>query len=386
MKLKSFLKKQNLIPFCEKLSEKFEIYLPVKDISNNISDFMEWKEYVRLTEGKSEKNSSESQVEINLTERTKKSIKSLFFPPVEKLFDFAIKKNLQHPETTDLELADSVKNIASQSTGERKKIILGIKPCDMSAVKRLDRIFLNGDKTDAHYMSRRKDTIFISIGCNTSSQGCFCTSVGGNPFDFSDSDIGMIEVSDGYAIVKVDDKSAWILEEYSQFFNEDLTNNYDDKIKQIIVSAEENLKNFLKKENIEVNDIPAVMDEYFKSEIWEKITAKCISCAACTYVCPTCTCFSISDESKELSGERYRCWDFCMNYYYNLEASGHNPRAEIYQRYRNKINCKFNYNYKRSSSFYCVGCGRCVDVCPAGMDIREIISIILKNNKNILKK
>ena len=384
MNPKSFLKKQNLIPLCEKLSKEADLYLPVYDSRSNILDFMNWKEYVMLAEN--EENTNDFKLEVNLKNRTRKSIKSIFFMPDEKLFDFAYKKNPEDLQETKVEITDSSCNISPQSPDKVKKIILGIKPCDMSAVKKLDNIFLNGDKPDVHYMERRKDSVFISIGCNNASQGCFCTSLGGNPFDFSEADIGMIETNDGYLIVKVDDKADWIISENSGLFNEVLNNNYDEEIGQIISKAEENLKNFLTKEDIKLNDIPAVMDESFNSEIWLKISAKCLSCGACTYVCPTCSCFNICDELKDLKGERYRSWDNCMNYYYNLEASGHNPRAEIYQRYRNKINCKFNYNYKRNSGFYCVGCGRCVDVCPSGMDIREIISIIVNSNKKISKK
>jgi sulfhydrogenase subunit beta (sulfur reductase) len=86
--------------------------------------------------------------------------------------------------------------------------------------------------------------------------------------------------------------------------------------------------------------------------------------------------------SRKIKGQRSRCWDFCTNYLYTLEASGHNPRNDINKRYKNKINCKYNYNFKRHDGLlYCVGCGRCVEVCPADMDIRQIVGTILKNSK-----
>ena len=382
MKSKSFLKKQNLIPFCEKLSQGADLYLPVYDSRTNILDFMEWKEYAILSDEKS----NDTQLEINLKNRTRKSMKSIFFPPDEKLFDFAYKKDPKDMKETKLEITDSSEDVVLQSSGKAKKIILGIKPCDMSAIKKLDSIFLKGDKPDVHYLARRKDSIFISVGCNNASNGCFCSSVGGNPFDFEDADIGIIETSEGYAIVKVDDEAEWIFKDNSSFFNEDMLSEQDEKLEQIIINAEKNLENFQAVKSINIDELPSVLDESFNSEIWQQISAKCISCAACTYVCPTCTCFNICDELKDLKGERYRSWDNCMNYYYNLEASGHNPRVEIYQRYKNKINCKFNYNYKRSSSFYCVGCGRCIDVCPSGMDIREIIDVIVKNKEKSKNK
>jgi len=263
----------------------------------------------------------------------------------------------------------------------RKKIIFGLKPCDTIGIKSLDLVFGEGERKDPYYLQRRSGSILISIGCHLIFPDCFCMAVGGNPFNFDYSDLGLIDMDDYFAVLKKSEntKVEEFLKEYKEFFEE---KNFDEetenRIKEIISRSGEKCN--LNWEKINADETSITMDKSFKDEkTWRKITQKCISCAACTYVCPTCVCFSIGDELKDLSGERYKCWDFCTNYYYTLEASGHNPRSEIYQRYRNKINCKYNYFYKRNKNLYCVGCGRCVDVCPVGMDIREIVGTFLKD-------
>ena len=62
-------------------------------------------------------------------------------------------------------------------------------------------------------------------------------------------------------------------------------------------------------------------------DFWAEQTAKCLSCGACTYMCPTCQCFNISDEGDPLEGRRLRSWDNCMSPLFTREASGHNPRT-----------------------------------------------------------
>jgi len=204
--------------------------------------------------------------------------------------------------------------------------------------------------------------------------------VGGHPFDFENADIGMVEVDDGYAIVKISEEAKDAADEGKDLMSDkDLPE--DSKIR--IDDAEARAVKMIQKYwgGTDFKEFPGLMDKSFLSDIWEKVTAKCISCGACTYVCPTCFCFNIRDEQKDLKGERYRCWDYCMNSYYTLEASGHNPRADKSKRYRNKVNCKYNYNIKRNEIAYCIGCGRCIEVCPAGVDIREVVNTVIENAK-----
>jgi len=108
---------------------------------------------------------------------------------------------------------------------------------------------------------------------------------------------------------------------------------------------------------------------------WEEMVSKCVSCGACTFLCPTCYCFNITDEKTLEKGERLRSWDACMFNHFTLEASGHNPRPTKFKRYKNRIGHKFLwYPEKYQGTIACCGCGRCIRYCPVSVDISEIVS------------
>lgn len=109
-------------------------------------------------------------------------------------------------------------------------------------------------------------------------------------------------------------------------------------------------------------------------DFWAEQTAKCLSCGACTYMCPTCQCFNISDEGDPLEGRRLRSWDNCMSPLFTREASGHNPGTAKALRMRNRVSHKYWYAPDYSDGrFACTGCGRCIKQCPVSLDIREIV-------------
>jgi len=119
-------------------------------------------------------------------------------------------------------------------------------------------------------------------------------------------------------------------------------------------------------------------DLFHKTEFWEKISDACLSCGACTFVCPTCYCFDICDETLFAAGVRRRVWDSCMFTDFTMEASGHNPRTKVYQRLRQKICHKYSFHIRKYGVISCVGCGRCTRNCPVNIDIFSIVDQALK--------
>ena len=66
---------------------------------------------------------------------------------------------------------------------------------------------------------------------------------------------------------------------------------------------------------------------------WEEIGNRCLECGGCTYVCPACTCFTVSDRKvgpDEI--ERVRIWDACALGGFTRMAGGHNPRKAVHDR------------------------------------------------------
>ena len=125
----------------------------------------------------------------------------------------------------------------------------------------------------------------------------------------------------------------------------------------------------------DLSDAPAKLLEVFDNmEFWENVSAQCLSCGACTYLCPSCYCFNITDESHGMQSTRIRSWDNCMSALFTMEASGHNPRPTKAHRLKNRVGHKFSYYPNlHDGTPSCCGCGRCIKSCPAGVDIREIV-------------
>ena len=125
----------------------------------------------------------------------------------------------------------------------------------------------------------------------------------------------------------------------------------------------------------ELTEAGSAFRERFEDKgYWREMVGQCLSCGVCTFLCPTCYCFTITDEVQELLGERLRSWDSCMFPHYSLEASGHNPRPTKFERYRNRVGHKFSYiPDKYAGMIGCCGCGRCIRSCPVSIDIRKVV-------------
>jgi Fe-S oxidoreductase len=116
------------------------------------------------------------------------------------------------------------------------------------------------------------------------------------------------------------------------------------------------------------------MKEKFEDELWKEYAEKCVLCGACNFVCPTCHCFTIKDDTnlRGTEGKRIRRWDSCHFKNFALIAGGLNFRGERNSRVKNRLYDKLCYSPQKYGVYSCVGCGRCIRSCPAKIDIREI--------------
>ncbi|MEI7905019.1 MAG: 4Fe-4S dicluster domain-containing protein, partial [Candidatus Firestonebacteria bacterium] len=120
--------------------------------------------------------------------------------------------------------------------------------------------------------------------------------------------------------------------------------------------------------------IKTKLDSGFDSPYWDEAHIACVKCGACTYVCPTCYCFDITEKRFDyLNGERIRTWDTCMSEMFTKMSGGHNPRTDTKRRFRQRFMHKFSYHVDNFNEELCTGCGRCIIYCPVGIDIRKVI-------------
>jgi ferredoxin len=114
----------------------------------------------------------------------------------------------------------------------------------------------------------------------------------------------------------------------------------------------------------------------FEHPLWDELHLPCLGCGTCTFACPTCYCFEMGPELRGTMGTEMRYWDSCMFSEYTRMAGGHNPRPTLKERLRNRYLHKLSFFAERYGQGLCVGCGRCIEKCPVGLDISKVIEMI----------
>jgi len=276
--------------------------------------------------------------------------KTLFFPQTETLFTFSRGKSAGiRPPEHDGEI-----------------MMIGIRPCDAQSLSVLDQVFV--DEYGDPYVPKRKNTLLIGLSCLTPAVNCFCTSVDGSPFSSEYFDVELTDIGESYFTEVVTDKGRDLIESMSDLFRP-ATEKDISKKEELEKKALSAIQRHMNTENVAER-----LEKMFESSYWRNIAMRCLGCAACTYVCPTCHCFDMQDETTLTEGARIRVWDSCMYPEYTVHASGYNPRPERMNRVRNRVYHKYNYYPKNCGVIACVGCGRCIDVCPVNIDIIEVVN------------
>lgn len=111
------------------------------------------------------------------------------------------------------------------------------------------------------------------------------------------------------------------------------------------------------------------------SPIWSEESRRCLSCGACSAVCPTCYCFDMLDDAG-LDGTvvRRRVWDNCFFAEHGQVAGGHDFRPGRAARLRFRLEHKrLGFGPLRGLDA-CVGCGRCRQACPVDIDLDPIVA------------
>ena len=282
--------------------------------------------------------------------------KGIIFQQTKNMFKFNLRSE-------PVELQGTINN----SNEPSKHLILGIRPCDAQAFITIDRTF-DAEFKDPYYLKARERTILVGLACQEPDINCFCTSMGFGPYDGSAMDIMLFELDESYLFQIYTPKGQKLIEPYSELFHSPTS----EQLEKRDTICEHSRSKFIRK--IETTDKPKKLAEIFESDYWATVSQKCLGCGICTYLCPTCYCFDITDEKNGTTGDRVRTWDSCMYSEYTVHASGYNPRPARMNRLRNRFYHKFKYYPDLYNMFGCTGCGRCIRNCPVNIDIIDIIN------------
>ncbi len=259
---------------------------------------------------------------------------------------------------------------------EKPKALVGLRSCDLEGILVLDRFFLGQEFVDEFYLASRKKVFIVSNTCVKPFAQCFCACTDSGPSAKEGFDLNLTELGDEYLVEAGSEKGKALAEKLGLAKAGD---EYKAKKKKAIDTSLDLFTDFAVENKAWVSRVTnRVTTGFIKEDVWEYIGNQCFECGACTFVCPTCSCFNIEDVN--IGGgatERIRSWDSCSYEGYSKMAGDHNPRKPVEDRRNKRFFCKLSYSQsKKYLRPGCVGCGRCAWVCPGDIGLPNVVTYI----------
>jgi ferredoxin len=260
-------------------------------------------------------------------------------------------------------------NVEPEPPVPARYALLGVRPCDLAAIAVLDRVLGN----DPTYQARRAGTFVVAVNCTEPGAVCFCVSAGGGPQTGPGYDLALTEQHDGaeprYVTEAASPAGAGMLDR--------LTTRLAAEAEVVRARAEVAAAADRMGRTLPQIDVPALLTASRESPHWDDVASRCLTCANCTMVCPTCFCTSTEDVTDLTVGhaERWRHWDSCFEPDFSHLHGGPVRRSGA-SRYRHWITHKLGTWHEQFGSSGCVGCGRCIAWCPVGIDLTAEVAAL----------
>ncbi len=317
------LKKKDLENFLSSVARSMDVHVPVSDGR----DF----NFAPLAKG--------MKIDLSGYVNTSRPPRELLLPEGETLLEYDEKK-------------------VSERFENRKQAIFGMRPCDVHAVIALDRALIGHDHVEGHYEKRRNNTIIMALRCERAGKNCFCESMGTSDVDDA-FDLMFTESGSSYH-VEAGSPDGMDLIRKSRLFT--------------MTDKEASKKKLRCQKSIDTENLSVILKRAEKSRLWHDVAERCLSCASCTFSCPTCFCFSMvhdADISDLKKGKVGREMDYCMLMRFSRISGNFVFRQHRTERFRQFFYHKFLYGLENEGVYHCVGCGRCITECMAKIDITE---------------
>jgi sulfhydrogenase subunit beta (sulfur reductase) len=266
-----------------------------------------------------------------------------------------------------------VKENVTSEKDVKERIIIGIPNCDIEALSILDEIYLDKDFPDIKYRERRENTILISTDCIGIQEHCHCLTYDIKPFSTSTADLAVISLNGSMIIRVITGKGEDLV---SSVFP-DARPLKDVEILSAIEKEHHATETLLSTSNKGLPDykMTGKLVAETRAEIWGKYSARCVSCGACTTICPTCTCFLLIDKP---GFEKVKQLDACQYPGFERVAGGEDVLYELHNRFKNRYMCKYIWKPDKFSSMACTGCGRCIEACIGKINKNELFMELAK--------
>jgi len=245
---------------------------------------------------------------------------------------------------------------------------IGVRACELRAIEIQDRVFLEGPYRDPHYEARRADVFIVAVNCAKAGGTCFCVSMNAGPDVRQGFDLAITElIGDGEHNFLIEAGSDAGHEMLDEMPHRPATQAEIAAAAAVVARTAASMGREMRSD-----DLHDLLMNNLEHPRWDEVASRCLSCANCTMVCPTCFCTSVEDTS-DLDGagaERWRRWDSCFTMDFSYIHGG-SVRASGRSRYRQWMTHKLATWIDQFGSSGCVGCGRCITWCPVGIDITE---------------
>lgn len=274
------------------------------------------------------------------------------------------KKLLLKPRFTMMEgpPGGTVKDSRDNDAGPQ--VFFGAHACDIHSLKILDLLYLS-DFVDPYYARNREQLTVVGYGCWPDEQ-CFCDSMDTSSAD-DGFDLFLSPLEGRYLVAINTSRGDDIVRATPHLFEEDSPEDAQDYLAYLKRRKEA----FTLK--MDVDDLPYILELKKDDPVWDELGKKCLCCGSCSMVCPTCSCFNVIDELHEDGiARRVRVWDACLFRDYAVVAGGHNFRKDRADRVKHRYYHKQEAFVRKFGMPSCVGCGRCIEYCPTGINVVEV--------------
>ena len=277
-------------------------------------------------------------------------------------------KRFLHPPRQRLWSAGLGGVFEAPAEDETPYAFVGVRGCDLAAIAVLRRVLCPDPDADSATARRFRQLFVVAAHCTEPGDVCFCASMRTGPAAGPGYDLALTErVDDGEHRFLVDvgtDLGRAVLAEIT---HRAATVAETQDSRRAVAAASDRMRRRMP--DVDLRDL---LHRARTADVWADVADRCLTCGNCTMVCPTCFCTSTEDVT-ELTGapaERWQHWSSCFELDFT-ELHGGTVRVSGESRYRQWISHKLGTWFDQFDSSGCVGCGRCIDWCPVGIDITE---------------
>ncbi len=274
---------------------------------------------------------------------------------------------------------DGIAFVPGSLQGE-KRVFLGVRSCEIAAIRIQDKVFIGGKYVDPYYKNQRSEALIVAVNCTQAAPTCFCSSMHTGPEVKEGFDLALTEVVSEREHFFVAAAGSEAGERFLQQLQPGICTKDEQALaKAGLKRAKDQMAEGL---GMDTGGINHLLYRNLDHTRWDEVAKRCLSCANCTLVCPTCFC-SNTEEVTDLTGdhtERWKTWDSCFNLDHS-HLHGGSVRSSTKSRYRQWLTHKVGSWIDQFGESGCVGCGRCIAWCPVGIDLREEIQAIRETDK-----